>query len=115
MLTGEPRSYDASAAAFKRPNSRPSGQLQRRQGRRLGAWELSTRYSYIDLNDENIEGGKQKIAGLGLSWYPTNMLRFVLQGDYVDVDLEDDSDVFYSRAALAARLLTGPGLARQVT
>ena len=31
------------------------------------------------------------IAGLGLSWYPTNMLRFVLQGDYVDVDRADDS------------------------
>ena len=59
---------------------------------------MSTRYSYIDLNDENIEGGKQKIAGLSLSWYPTNMLRFVLQGDYADVDKEDDSNKFFTLA-----------------
>ena len=77
-----------------------------------GSW---ARYSYIDLNDENIEGGKQKIAGLGLSWYPTNMLRFVLQGDYVDVDMEDNSNNFLLSRCAPSSPSDGAGAARQVT
>ena len=98
VFAGEPRSYDASAAVFKRPT--PDHPVSFSAGKEggWGSWEVSTRYSYIDLSDENIEGGKQKIAGLGLSWYPTNMLRFVLQGDYVDVDREDNSNEFFTLA-----------------
>jgi phosphate-selective porin OprO/OprP len=98
VLTGEPRSYSASSAAFTRP--KPSHPVSFTEGKNggWGAWELSSRYSIIDLNDKGTEGGKQSIVGLGLSWYPTDMLRFVLQGDYVDLDKEDDSNDFFTLA-----------------
>jgi phosphate-selective porin OprO/OprP len=51
-----------------------------------GAWELAGRYSLTDLNSDDINGGNQKVYGLSLSWYPTSLLRFLLQTDYVDVD-----------------------------
>ncbi len=98
VLTGEPRSYDMSAAAFKRPSPKNPVSFTQGEDGGWGAWELTSRYSIIDLNDNNIEGGKQSIVGLGLSWYPNNMLRFILQGDYVDVDNEDDFNNFYTLA-----------------
>jgi phosphate-selective porin OprO/OprP len=56
-----------------------------------GAWELAGRYSVTDLNSNDILGGKQQVYGVSLSWYPTSILRFQLQGNYVDVDRRDSN------------------------
>ncbi len=55
------------------------------------------RYSVADLNDKvtrgraqaatgGVYGGRQEVVGLGLSWYPTNFLRFMLDWNIVNVD-----------------------------
>ncbi len=35
----------------------------------LGAWQIAARYSYLDLQDEDIVGGKGESLTLGLNWW----------------------------------------------
>lgn len=48
-----------------------------------GAWELAARFSGVDLNDENIQGGDLEDVTLGLNWYPNRYFR--LAANYVNV------------------------------
>jgi phosphate-selective porin OprO/OprP len=89
VITGESRKYDPGSAAWTRPVPvHPFNPVSGEGG--WGAWELAARYSIADLNSDDINGGKQQVYGLSLSWYPTSLLRFLLQADYVDVDRHDD-------------------------
>ena len=36
-----------------------------------GAWELTARYSYIDLSERSVDGGEMGIFSLGLNWWLT--------------------------------------------
>jgi phosphate-selective porin OprO/OprP len=94
VLTGEPRLYSTSGAAFGRPNPREPFSLH---GGGWGAWEVMARYSVADLNDRLVRGrsqastggaygGRQEVVGMGVSWYPNNLLRFMLNWDIVQVD-----------------------------
>ena len=88
VITGEPRKYNANSAAFARPvPANPFDPIKGERG--WGAWELAARYSVTDLNDNNVNGGNQQVYGLALSWYPNALVRFILQGDYVDVDRQN--------------------------
>lgn len=62
-----------------------------------GAWELAARYSVLDLNDHEgspgappppggVRGGDQKISTIGLNWYPNNVVRFLLDYQWINVD-----------------------------
>jgi phosphate-selective porin OprO/OprP len=44
----------------------------------LGAWELSARYSSLNLSDGLIDGGKIDVISLGLNWYLTPTFIFNL-------------------------------------
>jgi phosphate-selective porin OprO and OprP len=68
FLTGETRSYVYPAGCFANLG------VTRINNKKLGAWELAARYSYVDLNSENISGGKETNVTLGLNWYPTQLL-----------------------------------------
>ena len=60
FLTGEHRPYKASDAAFSRV--KPKANFMGKEGG-LGAWEIAARYSHIDLEDGDINGG------LGVRFY----------------------------------------------
>jgi phosphate-selective porin OprO/OprP len=98
VITGEPIRYNVGAAAFARPkvddpfiikdNSFETG---------IGAWELSARWSVMNLNSNvapgvsqsvtgGIFGGYQQIFGANLSWYPNDWVRLYLQFQYTQVD-----------------------------
>jgi len=94
VITGEPRRYSTSGAAFGRPNPREPFTLE---GGGWGAWEVAARWSVADLNDKvtrgraqsatgGVYGGRQEVVGVGLSWYPNNLLRFMLNWDAVAVN-----------------------------
>ena len=95
--TGEPRHYNSTSGAFGRPSPRAPFSLA--EGG-WGAWEVMARYSVADLNDKarrgipaaatgGVFGGRQEVIGLGLSWYPNRLLRFMLDWDIVNVDRLD--------------------------
>ncbi len=69
--------------------SRPIRSTRSTAERGWGAWELAARYSVTDLDSDDVNGGNQKVYGLALSWYPNSLLRFILQGNYVNVDREE--------------------------
>jgi phosphate-selective porin OprO and OprP len=92
ILTGESRPYIASSASYGSP--KPAHPFLLSPGGGRGAWELAGRYSVSDLNSGTIFGGKQEIASAGLSWYPNDHVRFLLQGSHVDVDRLDSTGRF---------------------
>ena len=74
VLTGEIRPYDRAHGVFHdvvpfRPFAIGSGG---------GAWELTAGWSYIDLNDENILGGRANEAVFGITWYLGQRAKLML-------------------------------------
>jgi phosphate-selective porin OprO and OprP len=43
----------------------------------LGAWEVAIRYSQVDLNSGNVEGGTLRDLTFGLNWYLDPNCRFL--------------------------------------
>ena len=48
-----------------------------------GAWELSARWSSIDLSDGLVEGGEMDIASLGVSWWLTPIFSVGMDYRYI--------------------------------
>jgi len=65
FLTGEMAHY--REGKFIRPNIRSDH----------GAWELAARFSTIDLNDQDVEGGTEKNLSFGVNWYSKTHWRFM--------------------------------------
>ena len=78
LLTGESRPYKVADGIFDRVTPNASVGLGG-----LGAWELATRLSTIDLTAAGIVGGEQRDLTLALNWYLAPNLRLML--DYVKV------------------------------
>ena len=101
FLTGESRAYKTSSGTFDRvkPES-----IVGKGG--IGAWEIGTRFSSINLNDSGIKGGKEQDLTIGLNWYATPTIRFM--ANYIKVmDLTDpattddgEPDIYELRAQI---------------
>lgn len=67
-----------------------------------GGWELAARYSYLNLNDENIQGGRIQDGTLGVNWYLNSFAK--IQFNYVRAFLDNprngssQTDIFGLRA-----------------
>ncbi len=86
LLTGETRGYRnglISRVSPANPFSLSKGQW--------GAFELAGRFSTVDLNDDNIRGGKQDNFTLGLNWYFNQNFR--TQFNWVRFDAERGIEV----------------------
>jgi phosphate-selective porin OprO/OprP len=100
FLTGERRVYNRPAGVFGRvvplcPVGRACGP---------GAWEIAGRWSYIDLDDENIAGGRLNDLTLGVNWYLNRYTKF--QFNYIHafltrpIGVDSDADIVALRAQL---------------
>ena len=58
-------------------------------GRGKGAWEIAGRYSFIDLNDANIQGGTLHDFTLGLNWYLNAFTR--VKWELIEANLDRGS------------------------
>ncbi len=81
-LTGETRaaSYKLKDGEFKR--LKPAHYFSPSTGG-WGAWEVAARYGWIDLNDQDVRGGKAQDISVALNWYLNRNIRFML--DYTHV------------------------------
>lgn len=101
LLTGERRPYNHAGGVFG--GITPLKSVGKQGG--IGAWEIAARWSYIDLNDENIAGGRLNNLTYGLNWYLNPMTKF--QANYIHSVLdtraygESDADIFALRAQVA--------------
>lgn len=85
FLTGEHRAYKMSSGHFDRVKPTSNFGLHKGGERGWGAWEVATRYSWLDLNDHDIQGGAMADWTLGLNWYLNPNMR--IQANYVLSDL----------------------------
>jgi phosphate-selective porin OprO/OprP len=72
FLTGEHRPYDRIGGAIDRVVPFTNFFcVDTREGRATGAgaWEIAARISYIDLNDENVRGGRLTDLTAGINWF----------------------------------------------
>ncbi len=88
-LTGESRIYKKESGKFKGIN--PAHPLSMGG---WGAWEVAARYSNINLNDGDVEGGNLTSMTLGLNWYMENNLRAMLNYVHYEADDYEDSSKY---------------------
>jgi phosphate-selective porin OprO/OprP len=75
FLTGEKSHY--REGKFIRPNILSES----------GAWEVAARFSTLDLNDDDVQGGKEENITLGINWYSQVHWRFM--GNLIKVNAHD--------------------------
>jgi len=80
IVTGEKRGYRDGVFRGVTPGEK---------GR--GAWEIAARFSSADLVDSGFRGGKQDNVTLGVNYYSSANVRFML--NYILVDVSDSSAV----------------------
>jgi len=97
FLTGESRPYKRQGGLFGRPD--PQQPFSSAGG--CGAWELAARWSHIDLNDENIRGGRLSNLTFGVNWYLNRFTKFQL--NYIDAFLNTQSEGDSNAGIVAAR------------
>lgn len=70
FLTGESLNYNFEDGAFYN--------IKEIKHSNTGAWEVATRVSQLNLNDGNVQGGKETNVTVGLNWYYKNHLKWMV-------------------------------------
>jgi phosphate-selective porin OprO/OprP len=97
FLTGEHRPYKTSSGSFNR--IKPLSNYDRNGG--TGAWELAARLSYLNLNDDGVEGGRLKDLTLGLNWYLNPNVRTMWNYVFADPSHGGEVNAFMWRFQVA--------------
>ena len=90
FLTGEHRPYDRKKATFVRV--KPNKNFSVSKGD-WGAFELTGRYSYVNLDDSNINGGALSDVSGGLNWYLFPNSRVMLNYVYSHLNGVGDANI----------------------
>ena len=89
FLTREHRSWNTRTYTFNRIIPKHNFRFDKQSPWHvdgIGAWELGARYSYLDLNNKLIRGGRLQAVTLGLNWYlnPITKMQFNYDWTYRD-------------------------------
>jgi len=79
IVSGEMRDYNRKVGIF-----RPVPVAKNVNQGGWGAWEISTRWSSIDLKDRGIDGGRVDILSLGLNWWLTPVFNVNLNYRFIN-------------------------------
>lgn len=88
LLTGENHAWNYREGEF----------TQVRAKSKKGAWEVAARYSYLNLNDfdAGIRGGQKGQWTVGINYYASRNVKFMINYSYVDHDQYADGSGDYS-------------------
>ena len=75
VITGESHTYNSTLACLGRPT--PARPFSFRKGH-IGAWEVASRFSHLDLSDSDVQGGEMNLMTLGLNGYLTRQLKVMV-------------------------------------
>jgi phosphate-selective porin OprO/OprP len=79
LLTGEYQTYDKTNCVFGRIIPRNDYHLRKGDGLQgIGAWQVGARFSYLDLNDNGVQGGVVYDWTLGVNWILNPNMRVQL-------------------------------------
>lgn len=81
IVSGEVRPYSRQQGAF---SPVPISKSVNQDG--WGAWELSTRYSNLNLTDGEVNGGEVDIWSAGINWWLSPYLSFNINYRYITLD-----------------------------
>ena len=73
FLTGENKTYNRQTGLFGQVV--PKNNVNFSQGK-YGAWQVGTRYDWMDLNSGLITGGRNQNGTIGLNWFINPNIRF---------------------------------------
>jgi len=73
FLTGESRPYDPKSGTLTRVSPRKDFDWKKKT---WGAFEVAGRYSFTNLTDQNVQGGRLNMLMGGLNWYLTPHIRW---------------------------------------
>ncbi|MBU1783907.1 MAG: porin [Candidatus Omnitrophica bacterium] len=93
FLTGEHRNYRTNGevkAVFGGITPKRDFSVK---GWAPGAWEVATRYSYLDLNDDNIKGGILSDVTLGVNWYLNPNMRIMMNYVHAHANGKGNADI----------------------
>jgi phosphate-selective porin OprO/OprP len=80
ILTGEHRGYDKRMGMYDRIKVKNNFRVDKCGGvQGTGAWQVAYRYSYLDLDDRGINGGRMGQHTFGLNWYMNDNAKVQLQ------------------------------------
>ncbi|MCZ6784326.1 MAG: porin [Proteobacteria bacterium] len=94
FLTGEHRIYDREFAVFDRVS--PTHDFNPGAGG-WGAWQVAARYSYLDLSDRDVRGGRLHDMTLGINWYLYANARIVTNYVYAKRKPSGHANLFQMR------------------
>ena len=97
FVTGEHRLYKKASGTFSRV--KPKNPFAPTKGD-WGGLELAARYSYLDLSDENIQGGTQNNTTLGVNWYLYPNLRIMFNWVYSHLNGVGNENAVMTRIAV---------------
>ncbi len=75
IFTGESHLYNRTLGCLVKPTPKAPFSFRERQ---FGAWEVVSRFSYLDLNDAAVQGGVMNITTFGVNGYLTSRLKVML-------------------------------------
>jgi len=93
FVTGEHRTYKRDNGTFDRV--KPNRSFLKEGG--PGAWELAVRYSTLDLDDADLNGGELSDITCGVNWYMNPNFRVMFNYVNADLDHVDDANAFETR------------------
>jgi phosphate-selective porin OprO/OprP len=98
ILTGEMRKYHRKGGVF-----RPIQVAKSVYQGGVGAWEISARWSEIDLTDALVTGGEMQVLSLGVNWFLSQIFNVSLNYRFVTLDrfgVEGESSGINTRIVL---------------
>jgi len=97
FLTGEHRNYEKDIAQFSGVKLLKNFSIK---DRTFGAFEIAARYSYTDLDDNDIKGGILNNTTLGINWYLNPNMRVMINYVHAHPNGKGNADIGMMRFQL---------------